>query len=76
MSYSGTYGFRAGKLVRLSAQVPDVTDLFRVSVPGGGYTSEHMGHQPVEVRSRRHKIRLLRERGLREAPSQLSRKEI
>lgn len=65
MSKTGTYRVEAGKLVKVSDEVPRLKQ--RVYVKRGGQYFENLGPEPVWIRDAAHKRRVLRELKLEEA---------
>jgi hypothetical protein len=74
MNKTGRYVFdkAKGEFVRVSDRPPNV-QVFDCFVPEGGYYSENLG---TFVESRSQKRRILKERGLAESNSKLTRREL
>lgn len=73
---TGTYRWNAkeGRLEKISDEIPNAC-VFDCYVPKGGYTSEHIGHRPRFISSRRDKRRIMAREGVREH-SELTKREL
>lgn len=62
-SKTGTYKMVDGKLTKISDKIPNM-NFVGLSCPKGGFHSENLGGF---VKSRKHKLALMNQRGVREA---------
>lgn len=77
-SKTGTYKWnpQTKQMEKVSDAIPN-TQVFDCHVPTGGYWSHNLGHNPIFVRSRSHKRRLMAKAGLTENPkTQLGKREL